>query len=464
MRWVLAAISTALAAAPGTVAVAQSDGEVRLFGDPTSYTDIIDAFDEDDPFDLNVRVGFEQRFRFGTIQRETALGPADGRDTANYVDVVDYSHTQSRLELGLDIGIFHDLAIYGRLPIILTDARELSLPSGTTAADVMRILDEQYTTADGTMASGPLFSPTFTSPTRSGLDHIGVGLAWAIFNQYRQPEYPTWLIMVEGEFGIGEPLNACNEDENYGTDPVTGEPNLRCNGSGEAGISEGINTLRLETRASRRYRYVEPYAGLMFQMSWPGPAGDLFEPGGDLSGFINTLPPRIGEFTAGLALIPWEQRARAQRFTIDFRVSGAYISEGHQRSPLFDALGTSTIDPLRVPRRECPDAACNRPVVFTGLTDTESHGRIRGQVAFEMQAAKYVRFRIGGAFQWESPYHITYADSCNPNVSADDPRSEGCRSGIINPHHRPVIDLPGRRFRVAGELGIDLHATIIGQF
>jgi hypothetical protein len=69
---------------------------------------------------------------------------------------------------------------------------------------------------------------------------------------------------------------------------------------------------------------------------------------------------------------------------------------------------------------------------------------------------------------YHSPsYVITQADACNPNASGtgdDDVRRGTCRSGLINPHHRPVIDLPGQRFRMEGLTQVDVAATVTAQF
>src|SRR5262249_88430 len=41
------------------------EGTVHLMNEPTEYTDVIDAFDDDDPFDLNLSVGFLHELRTG---------------------------------------------------------------------------------------------------------------------------------------------------------------------------------------------------------------------------------------------------------------------------------------------------------------------------------------------------------------------------------------------------------------
>lgn len=448
----LLALAAFAVAAPAVVR-AQEDGPIRLMGEPTSYTDVIDALDEQDPFDLNITLGYERSLTRGTIQREIRSGVAAGdfRGAENWVDVADHERLRNTLNLGIDVGIYHDLALFARMPLVLSDSRELSVPDGSSRGVVEPLVAD-------VMGGTPMFSIPFQSPTRSGIDYVEAGIAFAPFNQYRDPEFPTWVLMFAGKFSVGEPMHPCAD--------ATG-----CAGGAEAGISEGTNAIRLETRASRRYRYLEPYAGLLFEISWPGSADDLFEPGGELAGFMNTMPPRIGEVTAGVTLIPWEHPGRWQRFSIDLRLQAAYVSEGHGYSPLFDALGTSNSMYLTTPSYEYPPGTPGFPdprqVSFTGLTDMQSHGRIGGRASIEMWAARYVRFMFGAGLFWASPYIITFTDACNPNEDpngVDDPRQGTCRSGIINPHHRPVIDLPGNRFRVDGELTFDLYATATAQF
>jgi hypothetical protein len=101
------------------------------------------------------------------------------------------------------------------------------------------------------------------------------------------------------------------------------------------------------------------------------------------------------------------------------------------------------------------------------MTDIQSHGRFGGTLTLEMQAARYIRFSASAGFLWSPPFVLTQADACNPNVeqSTSDPRRVGtCRGGIINPHHRPVIDMPGNRFRIEGMLQIDLMFQITAMF
>ena len=440
------------------VALAQGDdGALRLMAEPASYTDVVDALDDPDPFDINLSLGFERMLTTGTVQREVnSAVSADGRASQNFVDIAEHERLISRLMVGADVGLYHDLAAYFRLPVVLSDTRELRAPDGRSAALANQDLVHRtpVTQPDGTvvMEDIGLFQVPFRSPTRSGLDYLGFGVAWGLLNQNRDPEFPTWVAMVEGRFNLADPRQPCQES---------------CD---NAGLSDGTNALRIETRASYRHRYFEPYTGLAFHIAWPTTAGDQsFIPSGDLSGFMNTIPPRVAELTAGVAVIPWEHRGRWQRFAIDLQVNAQYVSEGHGYSPLFDALGSSQSPYLTEPNLEgVPAPGVNpREVTFSGLTDMQSHGRYGVKLGLEMQAAQYVRFAFGTRIAYSTPYLISYADACNPNVDpqgADDVRRGSCRQGIINPHHRAAIDLPGNRFRVDGEVDLDFYGEATAQF
>ena len=468
----LASTSLALGAFASSPTCAHAEDELVLMTEPTTYTDVIDAFDDHDVFDVHISVGYLRSWEFGRIQREVA-GPAavDGREASLLQDVGGYELQRNGLLFGLDVGIFRDLAVYAQLPLILSDDRTL-----TRSSDLV-----PSTLDAGGSPAFDLPSTGFRSPTRSGVDWLGVGLAWSILNQARDPNVPTWLLMVEGRFNIGEPMRACQNAAMLTCRANIDGMGNPLSGTYGPGASRGVNALRIETRSSFRTGIVEPYAGLMAQIEWPGSASSSFLPAGDLRGYINRLPPIQGRFTAGVAVIPWEDRQHFQRFTFDLRFQADYVSEGRDYSPLFDALGSSSNPHLTTASYEGVPVASNPTtdglalVQFNGMTDTQSHARIGGQVVIEMQAAQYVRFQLGSVVMYSTPYNLTQSDACNPNVAASsisDPRLQGdCRASsragnttVLNPAHRPVIDTPGTRFRMDGLWNIDLYANVTAMF
>lgn len=460
--------------------------------EPTSYTDVIDAFDDGDPFDLNAHVHYTRVNDRGTILREYTNEAGERKRTS----IAKSERVVSTLNFGLDVGLYHDLMAFMRLPLIVSDERSLSLPSGK-GADVVNARLRDPFDPEGR----ELFSVPFSSPTRAGFDYIAFGGAWAVLNQQRDPWLPTWVFILEGRRAIGSPLKPCRVD---GGDTVCGSV-IDQNGDGRndgtneefagssAGSSRGVSGVSLETRVSRRYRYAEPYAGLGMLIEWASKSNEYFNPAGRLDGVINALPARQASATLGSAIIPWENPARWQRFALDLSLQATYFSEGHDYSALYDALGTSghpelarshyegvrgIVDPnVTGPLSPCTNpndtnCAYGSAVPFYGLTDVQAHLRYGFRVGIEMQAAQYVRFAFGSSFNWVTAHAITSADACNPNVLDSDRaqtfRGSTCADlnerGIVNPNHRPTIDLPGRRFWMSGEFIVDLYATATAQF
>ncbi len=459
-----------------------------LMRESSPYTDVIDAADGDDPFDLNAHVAFMRSTDRGRIEREYTTDAGERRRNS----VADSERLTSQLMFGLDIGLFHDVMAFVRLPLTLSDARSLTLASGKSVDDVEARLTDPN---DYGARASRLFSVPFTSPTRAGFDYVGIGASWGILNQQREPYFPTWIVSFEGRRAIGAPFKPCGE---FSGDTICGAiTGQDANRDGKddgtatpfagktAGSSRGLSGLLVETRASYRYRYLEPYMGLSFLVEWASSAKKYFNPTGNLDGTINRLPSRTTSATLGTALIPWENRARFQRFAVDLRLTGVYLSEGHDYSPLYDALGTSGHAELSRPNREGwapgengryddPNTAFfdddwfGSRVPFYGLTDIQSRLKYGLRAGLEMQAAQYVRFSFGSALNWVTAHAITAADPCNPALT--DPkrafslRGNECTRGIVNPSHRATVDAPGRRFWMAGEFIVDIYATATAQF
>ena len=199
---------------------------------------------------------------------------------------------------------------------------------------------------------------------------------------------------------------------------------------------------------------------------------------------------------AGTMIIPWENREKYGRFTLDFRFTGEYVSEGRDYSELFDAIGSSSARSMRNPQwaeyKEPGDPATNpcrtpgasgacsvvnegsQKTYNTGLTDVYAHGVYRGSVSATWQASEYVKFSIGGGYQFDQGHVITGDQPCNPTFKSDVGKSGPCHSGndttqsisatgIPNPNYRPTINVTGRRFYVdaSNTWDIGLSGTVM---
>ncbi len=476
--------------------------EPSLLAEPGEVVDVVDAFDtkNNDPFDLNLSLGFHQSWESGKIRRESYLGP-DGLEsnqnvgfTHNIENVASYKHSISTLNMRADVGLYKDLGLFFRLPLILADDRSLDDLEGS-----QKPVNAPFGRASDSATGDPLFRLPFNSPTRSGIDYIAIGLRWSVFNQHRDPTKPTWTWEVEGRFGVGEPLHACNAKPeavpaNVNTIAKTNKstyeqcPGLNSDPTNQPifsegrwnrnpalagrspGISRGTNAIRAGTIISTRYRYVEPYGGFWFMAEWQKSGTDIGNYG-DVEGIITNRPPIRGGITGGLMIHPWENREAFQRFTIDLRFDATYVSQGRDYTPLFDALGSSNASSLVAPnpaeyRQQGVDPVTGspvsvgnykKPIAFTGVTDVEAHGVFGGKMGFNIQAAQFIRFGLGFGLAHIQSHLVSASDACNPDFTPGSAGQAGrCRSGgtgttvtgTPNPNHRPVIDLPGRRFRV----------------
>jgi hypothetical protein len=454
--------------------------EPRLMSETAEITSVADAFDGDDPFDLNLVLGFHQSWKSASIRRENQLNQT-GLATGGFIpaneNIASYSSSTSTLDLGADIGLYKDLALILRLPIILSWSQSLGDLNGSEKVASQRLADPQ---------GGQLFSVPFTSPTRSGIDYFAFGADWAIFNQQRDETKPTWVIGVEGRVPIGNPLHACNATSGTNVCFDGGNPAAGIHQGVDPGISKGFDSILAKTIWSRRFGYVEPYSGFEFQADFPTANSDFgkFNPQQNLS----RTPPLLGSFVMGLEVIPFEQREQFQRLSADFRFKGTYHSPGRDYSELFDALGSSNAASLRSanPTAYCDPTAssCNGGVnpglppqtysvadnsvsksYFTGITEVQAYGSFTFGAAATWQAGEYIKFTLGSAFTYAQSHLITTADPCNPNQGGANRGQAGpCYNpassqvqGVPNPDHRDIIDLPGHRFSVDDSTIVDLY-------
>lgn len=480
----------------------RSTTEPRVMREPGEVVDVIDAFDDGDPFDVSVSLGFNYSTKSAKILRETTIaqeGLATGGFTSNRMNVAEYSETTSRLIPEVHIGIYKDLAAYLRLPIVLDNSRRLQSLDGS--ADRLGVVFA------GTPTSGlPLQSLPFEAPDRSGVEYLAVGLEYDILNQARDRTKPTWLVGVEGRFSVGEPMHACNPASVAAGQVECADPgDINRNGqrdddndsagagsAREPGITRGTVGLELRTILSRRVKYIEPYGGFSALFEFPLESSDYGL--SDFEGSLVNHPPVVGTMIFGMMIIPWENREKFGRLTFDLRFTGEYRSEGRDYSELFDALGSSMDPGLRNPNwakykaNTTPGTDPNAPVpgsvvdpasekvYFTGLTDVQAHGSYRASVSTTWQASKFVKFTAGVGFRHDQAHGITGDQPCNPENKSSAAAAGPCKvgdetrgepvtaTGQPNPNYRPVINAVGRRFGIDDSNTFDVFASGVVMF
>ena len=486
--------------------------EPSVLRESAEVTSVVDAFDDDDPFDLHLSLGFEQTWKSGKVLRETTSNLpqySSGGFTASNMSVASYSQSISRLNTRADIGIYKDIALVLRMPVILSNDQKLGDLDGSVA--------HQSLVTQGAPGE-QLFRLPFKSPTRSGIEYFAVGVDVSPMNQTRDRTKPTWTLGVEGRFSVSEPMHPCGSatglngsnaqiscantsDINRGgkpsqvpdpSNPGSFLDGTTFNGGNKAGVSRGTTGLEAHTFISKRVKYIEPYTGFIALFEFQNANSEYGAT--DLQGSLVNHPPFQGTLIGGLSVFPWEVRDQFQRIEIDFRASGTYRSEGRDYSPLFDALGSSDAPSLRRPNfagfKQNPATVgstdplaihsvvdpASQKVYTTGITDVQQHGIYTFSTQFTFQAGEYVKFNLGGAFTAEQGHIITLDQPCNPDFNHDVGASGPCHTqaagaststlsatGIPNPNYRAVIDAPGRRFLVSGVTTWDawVNATVM---
>ncbi|MDJ0764436.1 MAG: hypothetical protein QNJ97_15780 [Myxococcota bacterium] len=388
------------------------------------FTDVIDAFDHEiqDPFDINLLVGYERFQRSATIAREWFDDDPPNWEYYNYKKMYKYKRVSHILNMELEVGVFRDLSFKFRLPLVLNDTRELTKHSDWDGSEW---IDEN----GESIAAPPLLPSSFSSPERSGVDYLAFGLWWGILDQGRDDTKPNWTLYAEGRFSVGATLKASEADEERG------------------GISRGVNELCFGTRLSRRYGILDPYFGIEALIGWAKTGTDyLIE--GNKDGQLNKMPPVVGTLDFGIEIIPWELPERDVKIAAILGAQGKYHSEGRDYTPMFDILGTEnhftnnaldydfnndgTIDLLARDAEE----------TWSGMTDVENYAAFVGKLMIMAQPAKYVKFHIGFLLGHETEHFITKTDQCRSENMGDDDICE-----IYNWGYRPELDKPGNRFR-----------------
>jgi hypothetical protein len=474
--------------------------EPKVLQEPGEVTDVVDAFDGDDPFDLHITVGYQHTWHNANIRRETSIdqpGLSTGGYKADTMNVAAYSETTSRLNTRIDVGLYKDLALYLRMPVILSNSRGLDGLDGSDRVQSVALAASPIAT------DSQLFYLPFRSPNRSGIEYLAVGFDANIFNQARDLTKPTWLFGFEGRFNVSEPMHACNTNPAIGQVQCADPSDINRNGRGgdvlpgdtktyegspaserKAGVSRGVHALEVHTLLSRRFKYLEPYGGFRAMFEFPTGSSDFGQ--SDFQGALVNHPPLEGWVILGIQVIPWEHREQFQRVTFDARIQGAYRSEGRDYSELFDALGSTSALSMRRPNyadyqyinKQSVVNEQSQKVYFTGLTDVQAHGKFGAYGGVTWQAGEYVKFQVGLGYVHVQSHFVTMDQPCNPDFQSDASRAGPCHNertnadnsktitttGIPNPNYRPQINHVGERFKVDDSSLLDLWINGIMMF
>jgi hypothetical protein len=406
-------------------------------------TDVADAADQKqdglDPIDIHVELGFDLLRHTALITREnTQPPPNDPNGTPRTADVkeLEWERVRTRLKPRLEVGIFHDLAVFTEWPIVISDTQTTKFAEGTTAGNSTIVRDmapnaapgvdgwsetEGAGNANASIQDGKYGFPgkpynawavgtdgTFAG-SRAGLDNPVFGLRYSPLNNERDETKPTTTLQVDYTapfFAQMNPTNDAITDGNVGA------------------VTDGLHKFHFSIAMSKRWAVFDPY----FQIDYTIPFV-----GNEVPDVLGHQPRQFGGFLSGVEIVPYEDAKLKQRFAIDLQASATYFSEGRDYSEVSD--------------------------LFREMTYTDQYVRLGGQAGLKYTGFGIFFIDVSGQFGYDTEHFLTIEDfgkdlgDANNEIDLDDVAER-------NPYYNPVLDTVGRRLRIEQSVQLGVLARV----
>ncbi|RYZ39793.1 MAG: hypothetical protein EOO71_18685 [Myxococcaceae bacterium] len=395
-----------------------------LAASAADITRIASSFEDDDPFDLFLDVGFERTQTRAKIIREQ-LADANSGGEFREVNELWYKGVDARLNLALAFGLWKDLEFSFKLPIVFQQNESWEFVSGVGQRN--STITNSCFNADGSPYSaegcvGRLFSVPQES-YRGGLGNIHFGLAYAFFNQEKDNTKPTWIVGIDYEAPTAK-----QRDPSVDTSDPDGD---------RGNVGDRVHKYQLYTSFSRRMGAADPYFKAYHTIPVRGPkaysncdqAGsnpsNLGAPGNCFTGPWDRketgiqAPSQTG-ILFGVELVPFESAAKAQKFTVDARLMGNYVGRGRYYNELSSALRK--------------------------LLTSEDYLQVGGQLGVTARAAQAFTVRASGNFLYNTD-HLLTSETLGQDLDGNGSVNTDPGSPELNPTFDWRYDLASRRFR-----------------
>lgn len=444
-------------------------------------TDVIDAADGDDPFDMRIEVEYRRSLRRAKITREFNCQPsAPGRDHEAdtcpgappvgellHVKELRYERITHEVLPTVRVGLWHDLELKVEIPIVATDTQSIRFAGDGGNPDSIPI-----TAAESSIApenGGNLFDVPPDMPDRGGLGDMLFMLRFSPFAQERDDLRGDWTLELGYRAPTGTVMKANNE-----------------------AVGRGVHELIVATALSRRFQYADPYG--RFEAVFPFASQNaLFKDYGDSQQHVG--PGTRAGFMAGAELVPYDDPNSGVKFFIDIGLGAEYQAEGRDYSELFDALGSATAgrDPVPDPSNpgetitdpcasgvdyepgNCPrfNPDSRAPIAgqpTDGLTTVEEHITWKTRLGAGLYLSRYAKLSGYLALEHDTEHYLSHADVGRDldnsglveaaNTVANEDGIGGYDPAEHNPVYVPAIDAVGRRIRVEETTNFQVGASL----
>jgi hypothetical protein len=409
----------------------------------SNYTKVAGAFYEDDPFDANIDIFFQGFYKNSTITREFL-----DKNRGKIIDAknLDYNETYYLLSPKLEIGVYKDLEVYAVFPIYITYEKSIDFATQTGWKQITLNKENKYY-GDTKEDPNRIIRNIPDKAVRGGFGDMSVGIKWAPF--YDQKPYhilnrdksrlhwddtmATWVLGFEYTIPTGARYDL----------------NEQATSSNKGDIGKKIQILSFWTAFSKRFEYVDPYFGVFYNL--PLTTSNSLISGSHRAGF-----------DIGTEIIPYEDVQLGNKFTFDFRLSAAFVSNAEKAYseiaeflPNFkkDSDGNYILGEDGLPIIDS----------WGRVTATEQYFEFRGTFGISFVVSKYLRLMSNVGFGHDTWHFITYANSCSEDRN-NNGRCSKDEGDIPNPVYEPILDQRGNRFRIADTLIIFWNASLTGQF
>jgi len=473
-------------------------------------TRVASSFEDHDRFDIHFGVGYTYAFKQASILREWNGGGRSDTETLLAKDLV-YRQNRHTLTPTVEIGLWHDLAVYAELPIIVSDTRQYEFDqrsddcvygedvAGGTANATCVNASNSTTIRDEILPLGgidanrgdpferftdPGLPLIFRAPVRRGLDQINVGLKYGILNENKRPKLPTWVLAFEGRFAVGRAMT-------FSRDLVDQEP------KGNTRVGRRIHELGLWTSISRRHRFLDPFFTAYWRQALRA-SGSKFQDFTDFGSQGTILPQSIAGATIGTEFIPFERKAKDLKVAISVSGSAAFHYGGRGYSEVWELLADSpalvgSYDPrtqqLDAQNQPIDSAYCDRNASlaaarndpgnpdyleaggsscerYEGITDIENYASFGVDAGVRLHLSKYVRVFAGANVEGDTTHFVTNTDrgDADRGSGGADPSLVEPGTREVNPLRRDVVDNVGRRYAVDDVLTVNAYLRVLITF
>lgn len=402
-------------------------------------TDVADAADGDDPIDVHVELKFDLLRHTALITRENTQPPPDdpnGKPRTADVKELEWERLRLRLRPRLEVGVFHDLALFTEWPIVLSDTQNTRFAEGTNAGNSTLVRDQSPNTpptvdgwpeTEGAGNNNPeIQDGTYGFPanaynawrldgqgnftgTRAGLDNPKFGIKWSPLNNERDETKPTVTLTTDYTAPFFSQMNP------------TGDT---LDASSPGPVTDGLHKFHFSVGMSKRFLIFDPYFQVDYTIPFVGNATPEV---------LGHQPRQFGGFIGGVEIVPYEDKKLKQKLAFELQGSATYFSEGRDYSEISD--------------------------LFREMTYTDQFVRVGGQAGIHFTGFDLFFIDLTGMLNYDTEHFLTIedfgkdGDDANDEVDLDNPAER-------NPYYNPVIDTVGRRLRIEQSLQLGFMAHI----